>query len=356
MASLLGSVAGAAGSLLTSGTPLTAAGAQAQGQSWIQKMLSTGFPIGWFGLFILAGAIPVAPFSYWGYGGVNLMATGATGWAALKGVSQIGSKYLSVYIETYHPKYWPYAWLLKYSPWYVFDLIQMFNPHFNEEGFRIPFFNKQIGRTGGGGSLTALVIMAAIGLFSLGGYSLMSYLPPEIVGAAAPVMKIVFLAIGGVTALAGGGIGAYVLLPQVLAAMKGNATTAQAAYTEGAKQKMPTAPAPVSTARFGGGDFDHLDLPHTLQTGGNNGDNEYSEDNGDNEYGEHNNSIKMESKMPSLEAIATGLLDPSKGGAEHPATQSGGGKDDDSPLMFLSLLGIIIFGGYSLALVRSKQM
>jgi hypothetical protein len=61
--------------------------------------------------------------------------------------------------------------------------------------------------------------------------------------------------------------------------------------------------------------------------------------------------------MPSLESIATGLLGSLKGGeAAHPATQSGGGKDDDSPLMFLGLLGILIFGGYSLALVRSKQM
>jgi hypothetical protein len=62
--------------------------------------------------------------------------------------------------------------------------------------------------------------------------------------------------------------------------------------------------------------------------------------------------------MPSLESVATSLLGPSKGGdaVPYPATQSGGGKDEDSPLMFLSLLGIIIVGGYSLALVRSKQM
>lgn len=345
--------------------PVTAAGTQAAGQTWIKSLFTTGIPIGWIGLFILAGGVPIAPFSFWGYGGLNLAAKGALGWAAAKGASQAASGFAATTIEAYYPRFWPYAWLLKYSPWYIFDIVQLFNPNFATEGFVIPFLNRKVGTTGEGGSLTAVVITMAIALFSFGGYSLMQWLPAGLTKTAKPIMETIFLGIGSVTALAGGGLGAYVALPQVLSAVKGNLGEISAGFStpsgpsaaSGASGASKPSVASGASAAKGGSTVLYVpppppppapsapSAPSAPQTGGTRG--------------------TLGSQFPDLDTIAKGLLqqtssEPAPYPAVYPAPPLKGGglqtDDGSSSLAFLGLLGILILGGYSLALVRSKQL
>lgn len=338
-------------------TPMSATQVSSSGQSWIKSLFTSGISIGWIGLFLLAGGIPIAPLSFWGYGGLNLMAVGATGWAAAKAASQAGSIFLSSTIETYYPKFWPYAWLFKYSPWYIFDLIQLFNPNFAQEGFRIPFVNRQIGTKGGSGSLTALVIMSAVGLFSLGGYALLDYIPPEITRSAAPILKIVFMVVGGLTALVGGSLGAVFALPQILSAIRSETKTASTEFAAGASQPIakPSAPAKGGSITIPETAHDPLEAPG-IQAGGAGGAGALSA----------MQTGQMGSQMPRLDIIAKGLLGPSPSGdpapypTSMPKSMTGGGKkskeDPEVPLAFMGILGILVFGGAALALVRSKQM
>jgi hypothetical protein len=325
-------MAGLLGALGTVGVVPTVDSIEASGQSTIQKFFKDGFEVGWLGLFILAGAIPLAPFSFFGYSGLNLVATGSTTWAAAKAAAQAGCVLATKMIDTYYPKFWPLSYILTYNPWYVFDLVQMFNPRFSAEGFKAPFFHKPTGGIGGTGRITPFVLMAIVGIFSAGGYALMDYLPEEIGKAAKPIMKTIFLALGGVTALAGGGIGAYVVLPQLLSSIKGSASEATTALTATPSAPQPAAvqvvSAPKVSAPLRGGGATALGNPG--------------------------------SSIPSLRQIVDGMLGPAESGdpAPYPATMpkmmNGGGLTDYSEYMFFGVLGLLIAGGFGLAYIRSE--
>jgi hypothetical protein len=208
----------------------------------VQKFLNMGIPVGWFGLFILAGAVPIAPLSFLGYAGANLMVTGSIAWAAAKMTAQLGTALAVKMISAYYPAFWIYSWILMYSPWYIFDIVQLFSPTFAVDGFKIPFAGTPIGNKGGTGKVTLPILAALIAITAMGGYSLMEYIPREITGSMQPILKMLFAVIGGGVALAGGGIGAYAMLPSLLTSISGSASQI------GAAAAAPAAPAAVPAA------------------------------------------------------------------------------------------------------------
>jgi hypothetical protein len=282
------------------------ASTESAGQSTIQKLLSGGVTVGWFGLLILAGAIPIAPFSFLGYAGANLMVTGSIAWAAAKVTVQLGMALASKFLTAYYPDLWIYSWILMYSPWYIFDIIQLFSPTFAMEGFKIPFVGTHIGTKGGTGKLTLAVLAAIIAITAMGGYSLMDYIPPEISGSVQPIMKTVFAVVGGGVALAGGGLGAYTMLPGLLKSVSGSVAQIGAVAPVAAVARAPVAPAPVTPVPF---------TPQ--QKGGARG-------------------------TFDLDAIAKEIMGT-------PA------KADTESYVFVGVLGVAVFGGIGLAYLRSQQ-
>jgi hypothetical protein len=212
-----------------------------------------GIPVGWFGLLILAGGIPIAPLSFLGYAGANLMVTGSLAWAAAKMTVQLGTALAVKMISAYYPAFWIYSWILTYSPWYIFDIVQLFSPTFAVDGFKIPFAGTSIGNKGGVGKVTLPVLAALIAITAMGGYSLMDYIPREITGSLQPILKTLFAVIGGGVALAGGGIGAFTMLPGLLTSISGSASqigavapvVAAVAAPAAAVRASAPAPAPV---------------------------------------------------------------------------------------------------------------
>lgn len=329
---------------LGAGVP-TVGGIEQTGMKTAAGFLGSGFQVGVLGLLLLAGAIPIAPFSFFGYAGLNLMAVGATSWAAGKAATQGASVVASKMLELYRPKLWIWSWVLSYSPWYFFDIVQLLNPNFAKEGFKIPFVGRSIGQTGGTGRVGMGLLAAAVGLFSFGGYKLMDMLPDEVTGTIKPILKTIFLTIGSATALAGGSIGAYAALPSVLSAVKGNlAAASDAAAGPSAPAVAPSVPVvlpkpPVVTppTQKGGG----ASALGTAGLGGNPG-----------------------SAIPSLREIADGLLGPGPYGdpapypSIMPAMMRGGGSpetDSFGAYLFLGTLAATIIAGLSLALVRRSS-
>jgi hypothetical protein len=335
MAALLGSIGGLASSVpgvggILPGVPAipTVAGAAAEGQTKVKQFFMEGFPIGRLLLFFLAGGIPVAPFSFWGYGAVNLMVAGSKGWAALKAALQMAFVLANKFLGAYYPKLWWVGWLLVLNPWYVFDIVQLFSPTFESEGFKVPFYGEQIRPEDGVYKLNGIVMGIMIGLFSLGGVSLLSYLPPQVVGAAKPTIELIFKVIGGLTAVAGGGLGAYVLLPQLLSSVKSDVGAVRTAVAVAAPAAAPgTVPAGVPAPQKGGSGQGGV--------------------------------------IPSLREIAAGMLGPDPRGDPAPYRSGiivGGGRSPsgskpstvDSAL-FLGILVLSALGGLSLAVVRSRE-
>jgi hypothetical protein len=105
---------------------------------------------------------------------------------------------------------------------------------------------------------------------------------------------MIFLVVGSVTAIAGGGIGTIVVIPQIISALKTNAGE-------------------VSTGL--------ASLPSAPQAGGG---------------------------IPSLGEVAKGIL-------SKKFNQSGGGSDPASTI-FLGILSVAALGGISLAVIRSKAL
>lgn len=254
MASLLSGLAGKLPGIPTSVSSLastvtgvpTATSATSSGQSIVQKFLNMGIPVGWFGLLILAGGVPIAPLSFLGYAGANLMVTGSLAWAAAKMTVQLGTALAVKMISAYYPAFWIYSWILTYSPWYIFDIVQLFSPTFAVDGFKIPFAGTQIGNKGGVGKVTLPVLAALIAITAMGGYSLMDYIPREITGSLQPILKTLFAVIGGGVALAGGGIGAFTMLPGLLKSVSGSVSEIGAVAPVVAAVAAPSvAPVPV---------------------------------------------------------------------------------------------------------------
>jgi hypothetical protein len=204
-----------------------------------------GIPVGWFGLLILAGGVPIAPLSFLGYAGANLMVTGSLGWAAAKMTAQLGTALAVKMISTYYPAFWIYSWILTYSPWYIFDIVQLFSPRFAVDGFKIPFVGTQIGNKGGTGKVTLPILAALIAITAMGGYSLMDYIPAEITGSLQPILKTLFAVIGGGVALAGGGLGAFAMFPDLIKTVSGSVMEIGAKAVSGSAPAAAPVVAPV---------------------------------------------------------------------------------------------------------------
>ena len=211
--------AGTAAAGAATGTPLTA---DAAAKSSANNLMSyfTG-KASWFGLFLLAGGFPFPPMSYLGLGGLNLWAAGSMTYFAMKAGLQAVLTVGNMFIEAYYPNLWWLGYLLVLNPWYVFDIVQMFSPAFAAEGFKVPFLHTPIGR-GGTGQMSVAIWAAAIALLCSGAYSFLNFLPPQLKNSYKPILNTVFLAMGAVTALAGGSIGGMVVLPQIMSSIKSN--------------------------------------------------------------------------------------------------------------------------------------
>lgn len=164
--------------------------------------------------------------SFLGYAGINIMVTGSYGWAAAKAGVQLASYLTGQFIKAYFPELWPISFILAYSPWYIFDIIQMFDPNFPTLGFRTPFFTKQLGsnfdiEADHYGSITLVHIFVIIVIMSLGGYTLVNMLPQEITGSFKPLLKTIFKSVAGITGLVGGGMMAFTTMPSMFSALKG---------------------------------------------------------------------------------------------------------------------------------------
>jgi hypothetical protein len=301
MAGLMGGL-GALGSV--GGLAATTLGAPSV--SSVQESATTGFlerfngEASWWTLFLLAGGIPFPPFSYLGYGALNLLCAGSMMYFGIKAALQGALMVAKTYIEIYFPKLWWIGYLLVLNPWYVFDIIQMFSPAFETDGFKVPLLHTPIGE-GGTGQMTTAIWMAAFGLMCAGSYNLLDFLPKQIQQAYKPIFNTVMLAIGGFTTLAAGSVGGMVLLPQLISSMKSNVSQASTALST---------PDPAKPVQKGGG-------------------------------------------MPSLENVANKIMN----GKIKPI-QDGGGSDKPDSLakFFLGTLALVTLSGISIALVRNKAV
>lgn len=303
-----------------------------QGQSTLKKIFTEGITIPWIALLVLAGAIPFPPFNYWGFGGVNLIAAGSKSWAAAKAAVSAACTVAGKYMKLYYPSLWPIRMLIEANPWYIFDLIQLFSPAFDVEGFKVPFIGTQVRPADGQYTVGGVAIGSALALFSLGGYNLLQSLPPQIVGAAKPTFEMIFKVIGGATVVGGGGLSAYVALPGIISSLKGDAKEIRENLAPGPAATPPAsgassvaAPPASGAQQVGGGG-----------TGG---------------------------SIPSLHEIADGILGSMRdtpapyrsgiltGGASGSSTAS---SPDIGSSIFLGTLAVAALGGISLALVRSK--
>jgi hypothetical protein len=197
---------------------------------YFKKLTYVGIPVSWFVVLIFAGVVPIAPMSFFGYAGVNLMISGSPWWAVAKAGVQFASYVGGQFLSAYFPELWPISMILTYSPWYIFDIVQMFDPNFQNLGFRTPFFTKQLGSNinlaaGTFGSITLIHIFVLILIFSLGGYTLVGMIPQEITGRFRGILKTTFKIVAGVTGLVGGGLMAFTTMPSMFSALRGGGTT-----------------------------------------------------------------------------------------------------------------------------------
>jgi len=206
---------------------------------YFKHLAYVGIPISWFALFIFAGAIPIAPMSFLGYTGINIMVTGSYGWAAVKTGVQFASYLAGQLIKAYFPNLWPISLILAYSPWYIFDLVQMFDPNFSRLGFRTPFFTTYLGSNfdpvaNTFGSVTLAHMFVIFMIMLSGGYSLLDLIPSEITGNFKPFLKTVFKIVAGIAGLVGGGMMAFTTMPSMFSALRGGGTQSGGG---GAKEK-----------------------------------------------------------------------------------------------------------------------
>jgi hypothetical protein len=228
--------------------------------------------------------------------------------------------------------------LLRYAnPWYVFDMIQVFNPKFKDIGYKIPFLNKRANTNKEKG---AKLVTGDIGYIQRGSsgadtitygsfykaagaaavfllpalYTLFDNLPAELKGKVQPLLDSVVSVGGMITAVAGGGIGTFILLPQLATSLQGNFAKLMAGGSEeGEANALPNLEATV----------DATDTNAQLGGGG----------------------------VPSIEELANSLL------KNKSTAQGGGGASvDTESATFMGLLGITILGGISLAVLRRKRL
>ena len=209
--------------------PVPQATAGSTGGTWtdyFKRLTYVGVPVSWFVVLIFSGIIPVAPMSFFGYAGANLMISGSPWWAVAKTGVQLASYLGGQFLSAYFPELWPISLILRYSPWYIFDIVQMFDPNFKFIGFRTPFFTTPLGSTidlqaGTFGSITLIHIFVLILVFSLGGYTLIGMIPEEITGQFHKILRTIFKVVMGVTGILGGGLMAFTAMPSMFSALRG---------------------------------------------------------------------------------------------------------------------------------------
>ena len=328
----------AAAKLLTAPTP-TVASVEAAGKKEVQRWFN--LPIDWWTHVILTGIAPfliLIPFVgqiglaipyMWGLNGINILAS-TTGkdstWAIAKAAFYWGCKLISEYIDVEFGGQW---WgpivryiLLYANPWFVYDIIQVWNPNFSKEGYKLPFFGKILNSKLVPGSSTKpssvkdfgwkytdangvehvtygmmgpVAIGAAITLIIPSLYSIFGALPASVTAGYKSTLDAIMLVVGGVAAVGGGGIGAMVVLPALKDKLLSYITPTAA----------PAAPVAPPTPQRGGGNA-----------------------------------------FPTVESVAKSLLKKS---------QSGGGTHDlTGDYLFFGILGTVVVGGMTLAALRLK--
>jgi hypothetical protein len=136
-------------------------------------------------------------------------------------------------------------------------------------------------------------------------------LPPELKGKVQPLLDSVVSVGSIITAVAGGGIGTFVLLPQLATGLQGNFAKLMAGGSEEGEATAETTVVAntANNAQLGGGD------------------------------------------VPSVEELANSLLK-----NKSTAQGGGGGSIDTESATFMGLLGITILGGISVAVLRRKRL
>jgi len=344
----------AAAAALFGGPPSTPVDPAAAGTSSTRTMLEKGFTLPWWVHIFLTGIAPfmiVKPFlpqsvqsilaliftfpHTFGVNGLNLIASNSAMWAAAKlSVNYICQTLADVITIKFAGKWWVpciKAVLYYANPWYVFDMLQIWNPKFATEGYKIPFWNKPTNsnieknkalKRGDIGfkevttdattkqkkstvtyGLAGLVFdVAALALFLPAFYTFCDNLPPEMQAKLRPFLDMFFTIGGGLTALAGGGVGTFVLLPKLIESMQGNVTQLMAGGSESPQE------------------WGHI------QSGGN-----------------------TTGEVPSIQQVAESLMN--KGSS----SQQGGGQGIEAEsATFMGILAFTVLGGMSLALVRAK--
>jgi hypothetical protein len=159
---------------------------------------------------------------------------------------------MSDMLTVYFPgKWWSpvvKAILLYANPWFVFDILQIYNPKFAKEGYKIPFWGKKtssnleagnpptrsdigwVTKESGGkksisyGSMGVVGFGACIALLLPALYTMSASFPASIQSKIVPVLNSIFSVGGMITALAGGGLGTLVIFPQLISSVQGNLT------------------------------------------------------------------------------------------------------------------------------------
>jgi len=142
---------------------------------------------------------------------------------------------------------------------------------------------------------------AALAFFLPAFYTFCDNLPPEMQAKLKPFLDLFFTIGGGITALAGGGVGTFVLLPKLIESMQGN----------------------VTQLMTGGADSEQ---GAPMQSGGN-----------------------TTGEVPSIQQVAESLMN--KGSS---CQQGGAQPIDTESATFMGILAFTVLGGMSLALVRAK--
>jgi hypothetical protein len=287
----------------------------------LSGFLSKGFNAPWWLHIFITGIAPLLvlvpfvgptiftfPYTF-GVNGINLLASNSMGWAAAKAALNFMCQTMSQLLSIYLPGWWsPYLKAILYyaNPWFVFDILQVYNPKFKDEGYKIPFWNKQtdsvlekkgkrknvnIGFTDASGVVSyglmgAIPIGAMAVLLLPAFYTMSANFPPELSAKMNPVLDMITSVGTAIAGIAGGGIGTFVLLPKLMSSLQ----TGTASIMSGGE---------------------------SIQTGGG---------------------------IPSVNELAENML-----------KQSGGGTDPESGV-FMGILAITVLGGLSLAVIRRKGL
>lgn len=257
--------------------------------------------------------------------GINLVAVDATVWgmakATLQGTLSVGTKFLLKYYPT-STLVTVFAYIFSYlSPWYLYDIAQVFNPKFFDEGFKVPFIEKPIGIKGDEAYWNMKVLAAMLAAFSLAGLQILEWLPPQVTGAAKPWIQLGIALVGGLAAAGAGGIAGLPAMYNAYKTWKGTMSGGGSAQRGGGNAKQ-------GPAQKGAGG--RSDIPGNYTGSG----------------------------IPSLREIASTMLGPNPAGDSFPYSSDkmsgGGGPSMEASVLGLGALAFITLGGISLALIRSK--